>query len=100
MTTDRTAPGAARIVKTARVQHIVTAGDITNGYVDLDVTWDTPFVDLNYTSSQNVEVITPADPTLYWVDSFQRAADKVTVTVGTAGSPGDLFVVHSHGIRD
>lgn len=102
MATDRTAPGAARIVKTERVTYVVTADDVTAAIVHLDVPWNTPFTDLNYTSTQNVEVTPPADPSTYVIGGFAKALDKVTVSVFVEGapSPGDVIVVHAIAIHE
>lgn len=100
MATDRTAPGAARIVKTARVQHLVTSNEGPSSLV-IDVPWDTPFTDLNYTADQNVEVLPPGDPFNVYVAGFVRAVDKVTVTIGISPAVfGNVLVIHSHGIHD
>lgn len=101
MATDRTAPGAARIVKTQRVAHVITAGDGAANQAVVDVVWDSPFVDLNHTVDANVEAIAPADPSLYYVAGFTRDVNKLTVIVGcTVQGVGDAVVVHAHGIHD
>lgn|GEM_PF-4593857 len=102
MATDQTPPGAARIVKTKRVQYIVQASDVTANKVNLDAVWDTPFVDLNYTTDQNVEALAPAVAENYYVGGFSRDATKVTVLIGIGGTAaeGDVIVLHAHGIRD
>ena len=100
MATDQTPPGAARIVKTKRVQYVVQAADVTAAKVELDAVWDTPFVDLNYTSDQNVEAVAPALAENYYVGGFTKDASKVTVMVGVSGSAGDVIVLHAHAVRD
>lgn len=102
MATDQTPPGAARIVKTKRLQYVVQSADVIALRVDVDVPWDTPFTDLNYTADQNVEVIAPAVADNYAVNGFTRDVNKVTVAVliGGTAAAGDVIVVHSHAIHD
>jgi len=97
---DKTPAGSARIIKTKRVEHLVTADDDFNTGFHLDAVWDTPFQDLNYTSDQNIEVVPPADVNNYFIDGFSRTVDKITVGIGGVGTPGDVIVLHAHAIRD
>jgi hypothetical protein len=97
---DQTPAGQARIIKTKRVQHVVTSGDIA-AFILLDAVWDTPFQDLNYTSDQNIAVIAPANPDAYYINGFIQSVDKVSVSVSCAGGDaGDVIVLHAHAIRD
>lgn len=97
---DQIPAGVARIVKTKRMTHTVTADDVTAEGFYIDVPWDAAFADLNYTCDQNVEVVAPADSINYFVGGFTKAVDKVTVYVGVGGNAGDVVIVHSHGMRD
>ena len=98
---DQTPAGVARIMKMKRVQHMVTADDITAGVFMLDVVWDTPFADVNYTADQNVEAIPPADPATYYVNGFTKAADKISVSIAVVGgSAGEEIVLHAHTMHD
>lgn len=102
MATDQTPAGSARITKTKRVQYSVIAGDITATFVTIDVPWDSPFTDTNYTCDQNVEVVSPADPNGYAVKGFTKFVDKVSVTIGfgAAAAATDVIIVHAHAIKD
>jgi hypothetical protein len=97
---DKTPAGAARIVKTKRVQYAITANDVSSGFTSIDVVWDSPFLDLNYTADQNVEVIAPADPSVYSVLGFTRDVNKVTVVIANDGAAGDVVVIHAHAEHD
>jgi hypothetical protein len=97
---DQTPAGSARIMKTKRVQHVVTSDEAAAFRLELDAVWDTPFSDLNYTCDQNIEAVSPADPTLYFVNGFSKTVDKITVVCGCAGAAGDVVILHAHAIRD
>lgn len=102
MTTDRTSPGAARVVKTGRVVHVITAPEAVANRIDVDVVWDTPFVDLNYTVTLQTEAVSPTDPQIFFFAAFTRAVDKVTATVLPDGvfSAGQSCVIHAIAIHD
>jgi hypothetical protein len=98
---DKTPAGLARIVKTQRVAHTITADDITAGAISIDVVWDSPFADGNYTSDQQVEAVAPALPGGYFIDGFTKATEKVAVTLFTGdGVEGDVVVIHAFAIHD
>lgn len=100
MSTDRTSPGAARIVKTARAQHVLTQAEVDAGFANIDVPWDAPFADLNYTCDQNCEGPGGGPGGIVETYSFTRTVNGVTVTVGIALSTGSVLTAHSIGIHD
>lgn len=99
MATDQTPAGSARVVKTKRLSHIVTADDLTAGFVPLDMVWDTPFVDDNYTVVVGIEV--PGLISTEFTFSFAtRTKEKVTALCDIVGTVGDAFVLHAIAIHD
>lgn len=100
MATDQTPPGAARIVKTKRLQYVVQAADVTATVIDVDVPWDTPFVDLNYSASVSVEAVAPALAKNYFVGGFSRDVNKLTVSLEVSGAADDVVILHAHAVRD
>lgn len=101
MTTDRTAPGAARIVKTARQQYTFTLADVSAQEIDVDVPFDSPFVSLDYTCTWSIEVIDPANAGDPFMNGFSRSLDKVTVSMGNDGvAQGMVAVIHVIAIHD
>lgn len=102
MATDQTPPGAARIVKTKRVQYAIQAADVTASLVNLEADFDTPFVDSNYTVTVSVEAVSPAVPNNYFVGGFSRTPSKITaaVEVGGTAAAGDVVILHVHAVRD
>jgi hypothetical protein len=102
MATDQTPPGAARIVKTKRVQYVIQAADVTAALVNLEADFDAPFVDLNYTVTVSIEAVSPALIANYFVGGFSRTASKViaVVEVGGTAAEGDVVILHVHAVRD
>jgi hypothetical protein len=100
---DKTPAGAARITKTMRVTHTVTAGDVAaqaaGNPLHLDAVWDTPFVDLNYTVNAQVEALAPASIDSTFVNAFVRAVDRVTASISITNE-GDVIVLHARAIHD
>lgn len=112
---DRTPAGVARITKTERLVHAITQADIDsmNGQqpILIDVPFDTPFSDLNYTSVLCLEVVSVAsdNPTTatslaaFSVGAFQKFVDKVRTFFAFDTSivaVGDVFAVHVTAIHD
>jgi hypothetical protein len=96
---DQTSAGAARITKTVRVTHTVTADDVAAEPLHLDAVWDTPFVDTNYTVDCNVQVLPPGSIDDTFVNAFTQAVDRITASVSVANA-GDVIVLHAHAIHD
>jgi hypothetical protein len=100
---DQTPAGQARIIKTKRVQHVLTTNEVAAFNAVIEVVWDTPFTDLNYTCDQNLEIVsTAAGLGDFYVNSFTRTVNGVTVGIGISGSvaAGDVVALHAHAIRD
>jgi hypothetical protein len=105
---DKTPAGVARILKTARAQYTVTSDDITNQTVLIDVPWDVPFLDTNYTctvSLEGVSLIGLGDPgvqlAFYSITGFLKAADKVQAEVQLGqGVAGSIIAIHAMAHHD
>ena len=101
MATDRTSPGAARIVKSARAAFTLTASQ----QLIADVLWPSPFTDDAYTVSLAIEYPALATPTIgnAVVESFVRKTDHSGISVdienGDATNPIDV-VIHAVAIHD
>jgi|SRR5579871_1033468 len=101
MATDQTAPGAARIFKTARVAvHLIASQQSI-----VDVLWPTPFTDDSYTVSVAVEYPALAGPTVgnAVIGSFVRKTDHsgISVDVENADSSNPIDVVlHAMAVHD
>jgi hypothetical protein len=48
-------------VKTNRTSYTLTATDISNGYANIPVVWDSPFTDASYTIAQGITQATALD---------------------------------------
>ncbi len=97
---DQVPAGVARIVKTKRVQLVIDSSNVSEQNIPLDVVWDSPFVDSNYTCGWHVETVSPTNPINYYPGAFARDNTKMTVQIGAAPTLGDVVVVHAFAEHD
>jgi hypothetical protein len=96
-------PGAARIIKTKRITHTVTSGEAAAQLLaPIDIVWDVPFADLNYSVSVNCELFSGAGNVAFFgAGGLSRTAAKITVTGGCdTTSTGAVVILHAIAIHD
>lgn len=91
--------------RTARVQHTVTPTEASNFQALVDIVWDVPFTDSNYTVVASLEAPVPLIPTTINTEGLVKSPTKVTIAVNFTGNgalivAGNVFVLHAIAIHD
>jgi len=97
--------GTAAPIQTKAVNHSIAGSDLSSGYSNIAVVWDTPFPDANYEVFFTVEVLTNVPGNAVYATCVQwgKTATGFTAQVGNVAadlSSSTPIIVHAIAFRN
>jgi hypothetical protein len=92
--------GVAAPIQTVAQTYTISQNDVSNGYAQIPITWDTPFADSNYVVSLAVEtaqgmVANSVQPALIKSKTASGFTANVNLVAADLGTGGSVITIHA-----